>query len=99
MAQHFTTDEVIHFVMDIPGDGVESSKENMFREEGDAEVDPANVNGGDSDYPEESVEEANKPSTLRSRGCDLERKMQCGSGCGGGRGVRRVFETAVLAEG
>ena len=49
VAWHFTTDEVIHFVMDILGNGVDSNKENMSGEEGDAEVDPASVSGGDSD--------------------------------------------------
>ena len=34
--------------MDILGNGVENNKENMFGEEGDAEVDPASVSG-DSD--------------------------------------------------
>ena len=47
VAQRFTTDEVIHFIMDIPDDGVESSNTNMFREEGYAEFDPTNVNGSD----------------------------------------------------
>ena len=53
----FTTDEVIRFIMYIPGDGIESNEENVFRdstEEGNAEFDPADVsNGSDSDYPEE----------------------------------------------
>lgn len=35
--------------MDILGNGVDSNKENMSGEEGDAEVDPASVSGGDSD--------------------------------------------------
>ena len=33
---------------------------NRFGEEGDTEFDPADVNGSDSDYPEESVEEVNE---------------------------------------
>jgi len=36
--QHFTIHEVIHFITDIPGDGV--GKENLFREEGDTEFGP-----------------------------------------------------------
>ena len=40
----------------------------MLREEGNATFDPADVNGSESDHLEESVEEANKPSTLRGRG-------------------------------
>ena len=39
------------FIMDILGNGVKSDKENMFGEEGDAKVDPANVSGSDSNYP------------------------------------------------
>ena len=37
------------------GDGIENNGENTFREEGDAEFDPANTNGSDSDCPEENV--------------------------------------------
>ena len=48
----------------------------MFREEGYAEFDPTNVNGSDSDYPEESVEEVNEPGILRGRGCGCGRKIQ-----------------------
>ena len=33
---------------------------NRFGEEGDTKFDPADVNGSDSDYPEESVEEVNE---------------------------------------
>lgn len=33
-AQHFITDKVIHFIMNIPGNGIESNEENMFKEEG-----------------------------------------------------------------
>ena len=50
--------------MSIPCDGVESDQE-----EGNAKFDLASVNGGDSDYPEESVEEVNEPGTSRGRGC------------------------------
>ena len=48
----FTTDEAVCFIVDALGDGVESDEENMFREEGDADVDPAVVSGSDSDCPE-----------------------------------------------
>ena len=56
-AQHFTTDEVIHFSINIFGNRVESicNKENIFREEGDAEFDPADTNSSDRDCPEENV--------------------------------------------
>ena len=66
----------------------EINKENLHREEGDAEFGPAVVNGSDDDYPNERVEEVNEPSrsTSRSWGCGRVRKMRCGSGCGGGRG-------------
>ena len=57
--------------MDIPGDGVKSSKENMFREEQNARFDPADT----KDYPEGSLEEVNSPSTLRGRRCGQGRKM------------------------
>ena len=44
-ARHFITAEVIRFIMDISGDGVDSNnEENMFKEERDAEFDPAVVN-------------------------------------------------------
>ena len=36
--------------MDTPGNGAESKTKNLFREEGDAESDPANVSGSDTDY-------------------------------------------------
>ena len=73
--------------MTIPGNGDESDDENMLGENGDAEVNPDDDNGHDSDlYPEESVEEVNEPSTFRGMGCGGGRKMQCCSGCGGGRG-------------
>ena len=64
-----------------------SSKENLHREEGDVEFGPADVNGSDGDYPNESsVEEVNESSrsTSRSRGCCRVRKMRSGSGGGGG---------------
>ena len=73
----FTTDEVVCFIVDVLGDGVESDEENMFREEGDADVDPVVVSGSDSDCPEEPVEEMNKPSRSRHRGCGHRRKMRC----------------------
>ena len=44
-AWRLTTAEMVHFVMDILGNGVASNNENMFREEGDAESDPADVSG------------------------------------------------------
>ena len=45
-ARHFTTAEVVGFIMNISGDGVDSNnEENMFKEERDAEFDPAVVNG------------------------------------------------------
>ena len=47
-----TTAEMVHFVMDILGNGVESNNENMFREERDAESDPADVSGSDSHHLE-----------------------------------------------
>ena len=50
VVQRFTTDEHVHFIMNILGDGVESNDKNRFLEEGNT----------DSDYPEESVEEASK---------------------------------------
>ena len=46
----------------------------MFKEKGDAEFDPAHVNGSDSDHAEESVEEVNEPSTSKGRGCGRGRK-------------------------
>lgn len=63
-----------HWDLDLEGDGVEGNNENMLRR-GGAELDPANVNGSDSGYPEVGVEEVNKPSTLRGRGCGCGRKM------------------------
>ena len=46
----------------------------MFGEQGGAEVDPADVGVGNSDYPEASVEEVNEPSTCRDRGCVVGEK-------------------------
>ena len=54
--------------------------------ERDAEFDQAYVNGSDSDYPEECVEERNEPSTSRVRGYSRGRKLLCSRGCGGSRG-------------
>lgn len=51
-ARCFSTDEVVHVIKDIPGDGDESNKENTIREEGDSEVHPDNNGGSESDYPE-----------------------------------------------
>ena len=69
--RRFTTDEVIRFILDIPG-----NEENMFREKGDAEFDLIDVSGSDSDYPEQSVEEVNEPSKSRGRGGGRGREMQ-----------------------
>lgn len=55
VVQHFITDKLIHVMKDIPDDEIESNKENMFREDRDAESDQANINGSDSDYADESV--------------------------------------------
>lgn len=70
---HFTTDEVVHRTMDILHDGVESNKQNMLREEGDAEVDSDDENGtgSDSDYQEKVLKKANEPRRLSGRGCGL----------------------------
>jgi len=51
-ARCFITDEVVHVTKDIPGDGDESHKENMIREERDSEVHPDDNSGCESDYPE-----------------------------------------------
>ena len=66
----FTTEEVIPSITDIAGDGVKSSKENMFREEQNARFDPAHM----EDCPEGSFEEGNSPSTSRGRRCGQGRK-------------------------
>ena len=50
VAWRLTTVEMVHFIMDTPGNGAESKTKNLFREEGDAESDPANVSGSDTDY-------------------------------------------------
>ena len=71
----FTADEVVCFIVDLLGDGVESNEENMFREEGHADVDPAVVSGSDSGFAEEPVEEMNKPS--RSRHWDVVAGEKC----------------------
>ena len=85
------TDEVIRFIMDILGDGVESNNENMFREEGNEEFDPANVSGNNSDYLEENVVEVSEPSTTKGvvveYNCDVVVVVvvvRCGSGGSGG---------------
>ena len=84
-------DEVIRFIMDILGDGVESNNENMFREEGNEQFDPANVSGSDSDYLEENVVEVSEPSTTKGviveYNCDVVVVVvvvRCGSGGSGG---------------
>ena len=59
----------VRFIMAVWGGGVENAAENMFREEGDAEFDPASVSDSGTDSPEESVEEVNEPSTSRGRRC------------------------------
>ena len=64
----FTTDNMIHFIKDFLGGGVES-QEDVFRVERDADFDPADVSGSDSDYPEENVEVVNELSAYRGRGC------------------------------
>ena len=90
----FTSDEVVHFIMDILGDGDESGEENMLGEEGDAEVDPEDDSGSDGDYPEESVKEVNKPSISRGWGRGRGRNMRRG-GCGCGRGRRQQAQGAA----
>ena len=62
-------DEVVRFIMAVWGGGVENAAENVLREEADAEFDPASVSESGTDYPEESVEEVNEPSTCRGRRC------------------------------
>ena len=37
MMWHVISNEVICITVDVPGSGVESNKENMFREEGETE--------------------------------------------------------------
>ena len=68
----FTTDNVIRFIKDFLGGGVES-QEDVFRAERDADFDPAHVSGSDSDYPEESVEEVKELGTYRGWGVVLTR--------------------------
>ena len=55
VAWRLTTVEMVHFIMDTPGNGAESKTKNLFREEGDAESDPANVSGSDNDYIRKKV--------------------------------------------
>ena len=62
-AQRFTAAEVARFIMDIPGEGDESDEKNILGEEGDTQVDPEDESSSDSDYPQETVEEVNEPST------------------------------------
>ena len=70
--------------MDVPGNGVESNNENMFREEGDAESDPADVSGSDSDHIEAKKGKRGERTQYIHQNCG--RKMRCGSGGGGGGG-------------
>ena len=58
----------------------------MLREDGDAEFDPADVNGSDSDLTKMKSVEVNEPGTLRGWGCGHGRKMRCDCGCDGGGG-------------
>ena len=46
-----TADGMTCFIMDILGNEVKSDEENMFGEEGDAKIDPADVSGSGSNYP------------------------------------------------
>ena len=41
----FTRDEVLQHIIDVPGDGYDSDKENLTGEEGDQEVDPEELVG------------------------------------------------------
>ena len=54
-------------------------EKKMFREDGDATVDPATVNDSDSDNPEETVKEMTEPCTLKGRGVQPWEKnaMRC----------------------
>ena len=66
--------------MDIPAIELKAMKVR------DAEFDQADVNGSDSDYLEQCVEEMNEPSTSRVRGKSRRRKLLCARSCGGNRG-------------
>ena len=48
-AWSFTTGQVVHFIMDTPGNGNESDEEKGAE---DAKVDPADDNDSDSNYPQ-----------------------------------------------
>ena len=99
--QCFTAEEVVGFIMDIPGNGDENDKENLLGEEGDAEVDPEDDSSSDSDYPEESVEEVNEPSTSKGRGRGHGRNMRrggCGSGRGRGQQAQGLDEEQVIGQ-
>ena len=63
----FITDNIIQFIKDFLGGGVEI-QEDVLRVERDADFDPADVSGSDSDYPEENVEEENELGTYRGWG-------------------------------
>ena len=83
-AWRLTTVEMVHFVMDILGNGVESNNENMFREERDAGSDPGDISGSDSDHIEAKKGKGGERTLYIHQNCG--RKMRCGSGGGGGGG-------------
>ena len=80
MMWHVISNEVICVTVDVPGNGVESDKENMFGEEGEAKFELMSV--AVTDYPEESSEKVNELSSSRGKGGSHGRKMQCSCGCG-----------------
>ena len=53
--QHFTIHEVIHFITDIPRDGVETIKKTCLERRGMLNLTQLIVSGSDSDCPQESV--------------------------------------------
>ena len=75
--------------MDIPAIELKAMKVR------DAKFDQADVNGSDSDYPEQCFEEMNKPSSSRLRGKSRRRKLLCGRGCGGNRQQARSRTTVT----
>ena len=75
----FPTNELVHFIMDVLGNGDESDEENLLGEKGDTEVNRDDDSGSDGDYPEETVGEGDGPSTLRGRQCSCGGKTCCGS--------------------
>lgn len=46
---------MIHLIIEIPGDGVESNKQNVLVEEECAEVGSADVSGSGSDYQKKAL--------------------------------------------